>query len=171
MNWEIFWIVIITIEVIISIFLLLKRDYSSQNKHTEHYKKIRDKTTKIEKEVELEEIDENLEDNGSEFKALSSYLLMSILFLITLGVSILSLKGFKDTGLVDNHILFDHVTNGLGFFAIFVGIILLAVLGKLICIILKRNDYEDECNSHTNHYKKVRDKTTKKLYIKRKGEK
>jgi hypothetical protein len=49
------------------------------------------------------------------------------------------LGGFKDTGLVDNQLV-DKFTSGLAIFGTFIGVVVLAVVGKIIIGLFKDGD-------------------------------
>ena len=61
-------------------------------------------------------------------------LILSAVVLTALAV----VSGFKDTGLVDNTTA-DNFITGLGYFGVFIGVIVLAIIGKIIIGIFNKD--------------------------------
>lgn len=75
----------------------------------------------------------------AQIRAMSGYAVgIGVLAIVTVTV-ITVLGGFKDTGLVDNTLV-DKFINGLAIFGTFVGVIVLAIVGKIIIGLFKGQD-------------------------------
>lgn len=75
-------------------------------------------------------------DEMKQIQAMSSYAIGIGVLAIVVVTVITVLSGFKDTGLVDNTLV-DKFINGLAIFGTFIGVIVLAIVGKIIIGLFK----------------------------------
>jgi hypothetical protein len=78
-------------------------------------------------------------DEMKQITAMSSYAVGIGVLAIVVVTVITVLEGFKDTGLVDNTLV-DKFVNGLAIFGTFIGVIVLAIVGKIIIGLFKNGE-------------------------------
>jgi len=83
---------IIFVEGILALYALLRRGYDSSNKHTNHYKHIRDQATKVEPEETRPEPEPEYESNDSGTGSLASFIsaIVGIGVVLAVGIAVLS---------------------------------------------------------------------------------
>ena len=75
-------------------------------------------------------------EDMKSISAMSGYAIGISVLAIVVITAITVLSGFKDTGLVDNTVV-DKFINGLAIFGTFIGVIVLAIVGKIIIGLFK----------------------------------
>jgi len=78
-------------------------------------------------------------DDMKSISKMSGYAVGIAVLAIVVVTTITVLSGFKDTGLVDNTIV-DKFIDGLAIFGTFIGVIVLAIVGKIIIGLFKGSD-------------------------------
>jgi len=162
---------IIFVEGILALYALLRRGYDSSNKHTNHYKHIRDQATKVEPEETRPEPEPEYESDDSGVVSLVYFItgIVSIGIVLAVGIVVLSQvqealvsePAFNTTSQTINATI-DGVVSWMGLVAFIVPAIF------IISIFIKAADVNDEStkkrqhrNKHTTHYRHIRDQATK----------
>jgi len=147
---------IIFVEGILALYALLRRGYDSSNKHTNHYKHIRDQATKVEPEETRPEPEPEYESDDSGAGSLASFIsaIVSIGVILAVGMAVLSQvqealvseSAFNTTSQTINAI--DGVASWMGLVALIVPAIF------IISIFIKAADVNDETTKKRQHRNK-----------------